>query len=209
MLQNDSPSDINRRTDAARHSGDAGTGRLKQPWRNRLKRIFIFALIITAVAVIAPQLNSFAQQKKRPVRRATPTPTPALDMRQDAAKVAEQIKNVSNFIYVYGKIVNTLEVADDQAKNKQSSPEIQAKNQKSKDQLVATISGLRAGLENVAKGFQANPRMQVQSLKISNATEAATNAERLAAAGRYDDAGKMLVAVIDRLTDTLISMRLQ
>jgi hypothetical protein len=50
--------------------------------------------------------------------------------------------------------------------------------------------------------------LQVQSLKISNATEAAANAQRLAAAGRYDEAGKMLVTVVDRLTDTLISMRL-
>jgi prephenate dehydratase len=130
------------------------------------------------------------------------------DMRPDALKVADQIKNVSSFIYVYGKIVNTLEVADEQAKKNQTSAEIQAKNQKSKDQLVATIRGVRAGLENLAKGFQANPRMQVQFLKITNATEAAANAERLAAAGRYDDAGKALVTVVDRLTETLISMRL-
>ena len=28
-----------------------------------------------------------------------------------------QIKNVSNFIYIYGKVVNGLEVADEQAKS--------------------------------------------------------------------------------------------
>src|SRR5262245_49577053 len=109
-----------------------------------------------------PATGSLAQQKKKPVTRAKPAPTPAADMRAEAMKVAEQIKNVSNFIYIYGKIVNTLEVADDQAKNKQTSPEIQSRNQKSKDQLIGTINGLRAGLENVAKGFQANPRLQVQ-----------------------------------------------
>lgn len=173
-----------------------------------MKRISIFALAVILAVIFAPQMSSLAQQKKKPAPRAKAAPTPVPDMRPEALKVAEQIRNVSNFIYVYGKIVNTLEVADEQAKKNQTSPDIQAKNQKSKDQLVATINGLRAGLETVARGFQANPRMQVQFLKISNATEAAANAERLAAAGRYDEAGKTLVTVVDRLTDTLISMRL-
>src|SRR5262245_56699059 len=130
-------------------------------------------------------------------------------MRPEASQVATQIKNVSNFLYVYGKIVNSLEVADEQAKNKQSSPEIQEKNQKSKDALVVNINKLRAGMESLSKSFQANPRLQVQYLKLSNATDAVLNAERLAAAGRYEEAGKTLIRAIERLTDTVISMRLQ
>src|SRR5262245_3154602 len=129
-------------------------------------------------------------------------------MRAEAAQIATQIKNVSNFLYVYGKIVNSLEVADEQVKNKQTSPEIQAKNQKSKDALILRIRDLRAGLENLAKSFQANQRLQVQYLKLNFATDAVTNAERLATAGSYEEAGKALVLVIERLTDTLISMRL-
>ena len=130
------------------------------------------------------------------------------DMRPEALQVAAQIKNVSNFIYVFGKIVNGLEVAEDQAKRNEASPAVQAKTKQSKDALVASINGLRAGLENLARSFQANSRLQVQYLKLSYATEAAANAERLAAAGRYDEAGKSLVTVIERLTDTMISMRL-
>ncbi len=129
-------------------------------------------------------------------------------MRPEALQVAAQIKNVSNFIYVFGKIVNGLEIAEEQVKRNESSPAIQAKTKQSKDALVARISDLRAGLENLARSFQANPRLQVQYLKISSATEAAANAERLAAAGRYDEAGKTLVIVIERLTDTMVSMRL-
>jgi len=129
-------------------------------------------------------------------------------MRAEASQVATQIKNVSNFIYVYGKIVNSLEVADEQVKNKQTSPEIQAKNQKSKDALILRMSDLRAGLENVAKSFQANPRMQVQYLKLTYATDAVLNAQRLAVAGKYDEAGKLLITSVERLTDTMVSMRL-
>lgn len=172
-----------------------------------MKRIPIFVVAVLAALICAPQTDSLAQ-KKKPARRATPAPTPVPDMRSDALKVAEQIKHVSNFIYVFGKIVNGLEVAEDQAKRNQTSPAIQAKNKQSKDALVASINSLRAGLENLARGFQANPRLQIQYLKLTNATAVAANAERLAAVGQYDEAGKTLVTVVERLTETIISMRL-
>jgi hypothetical protein len=67
---------------------------------------------------------------------------------------------------------------------------------------------LRGGLENLSNNFKANPRLQVQYLKLNFAADAVLNAERLAAAGQYEAAGKMLVTAIERLTDTIISMRL-
>jgi hypothetical protein len=180
-----------------------------------LKRVSIFTVIVLIALGAASQARSAAQQKqqpkqqqKRPTRGARPTPTPPPDMRAEASAVAAQIKNVSNFIYIYGKVVNGLEVADEQAKSDQASPDIQAKIKESKDKLIAKIKDVRIGLEDLANNFQANPRLQVQYLKLSYATEAVLNAERLAAAGRYNDAGKFLVTVVERLTDTIISMRL-
>jgi hypothetical protein len=180
-----------------------------------LKRVSIFTVIVLIALGAASQARSAAQQKqqpkqqqKRPTRGARPTPTPPPDMRAEASEVAAQIKNVSNFIYIYGKVVNGLEVADEQAKSNQASPDIQAKIKESKDKLIAKIKDVRIGLEDLANNFQANPRLQVQYLKLSYATEAVLNAERLAAAGRYNDAGKFLVTVVERLTDTIISMRL-
>ena len=111
-----------------------------------MKRISIIVLTALIAIVFAQQESSIAQ-KRRPTRPVKPTPTPVPDMRPEASQVATQIKNVSNFLYVYGKIVNSLEVADEQVKNKQTSPEIQEKNQKSKDALVVNINKLRAGLE--------------------------------------------------------------
>jgi len=180
-----------------------------------LKRVSIFTVIVLIALGAASQARSIAQQKqqpkqqqKRPTRGVKPTPTPTPDMRAEASEVAAQIKNVSNFIYIYGKVVNGLEVADDQAKSNQASPETQAKIKESKATLIAKIKDVRIGLEDLANNFQANPRLQVQYLKLAYATEAALNAERLAATGRYNDAGKYLVTVVERLTDTIISMRL-
>lgn len=181
-----------------------------------MKRVSIFTIVVLIALGAVSQAHSLAQQQqqqqkqrqKRPKRGAKATPTPTPDMRAEASQVAAQIKNVSNFIYIYGKVINTLQVAEEQAKSSQTTPEIQAKYKKSKDTLITSINGLRVGLENLANNFQSNPRMQVQYLKLAYATEAALNAERLAAAGRYDDAGKSLISVVERLTDAIISMRL-
>ena len=179
-----------------------------------MKRVSIFiTIVLIALGAVSPAL-SLAQQKKKPARGAKATkatkatPTPTLDMRAEAAQVAAQIKNVSNFIYIYGKVVNGLEVADEQTKHNLTSPETQTEIKKSKDKLIAKMRDLRAGLEALANGVEANPRLQVQYLKLTYATEASLDAERLAVAGQYDDAGKSLVTVIERLTDTIISMRL-
>jgi len=179
-----------------------------------LKRVTIFTAIVLIALGALSQAHSFAQQqqqKQRPRKpagaKAKPTPTP--DMRAEAAQVAEKIKKVSNFIYVYGKVVNGLQFADEQAKNEnQTSAKIQALNKENKDKLVASVRGVRAEIEGLAKSFEGNPRLQVQYLKLNYAAGAALDAERLAAAGQYDDAGKSLVAVVERLLDTILSMRL-
>jgi hypothetical protein len=174
-----------------------------------LKRISIFTAIILITLGGASQAPSFAQkqkQKKSGAAKSKPAPTP--DMRVEAAKVAEQIKYISNFIYVYGKVVNSLQIADEQMKSNQASPEAKATNQENKDKLIISMNRLRSGLENLASGFEGSQRMQVQYLKLAYATEASFEAERLAVAGQYEEAGKSLVAVVERLTDAIISMKL-
>src|SRR5262245_58985690 len=123
--------------------GTRGEHWLKTPWRNLLKSISISIVVILIALCIVSQAPSLAQQRKKPVARgAKPTPTPTPDMRPEAAQVATQIKNISNYIYSYGKIVNTIQVADDQAKSDQTSPKAQALNKESKDAVVVNIRKL-------------------------------------------------------------------
>lgn len=178
------------------------------PWRYCLKRCSTVTLLILFAVLCTFPLVSIAQKKSSAKRRtpaAKPTPTP--DFRAEAQQVAEQIKNFSKFIYIYGKVVNGLEIADDQARRGQMSPTAAEKNRQSKDALVANIRGLKIGADNLAKSFQSNPKLQVQYLKLTFAVDAAAEAEQLAGAGRYDEAGKSLVTVIERLTDAVIALR--
>lgn len=162
-------------------------------------------MLLLAIACAFP-LASVAQRKTRkPVAAPKPTPTP--DLKVEAGQIAEQIKNFSKFIYIYGKVVNGFELADEQARTGKMTPAATAKNRESKEALITNIRNLKIGVENLTQSFRGNPRLQVQALKLSFAIDAARDAEQLATAGRYDEAGKSLVTVIERLADTVLAMR--
>jgi hypothetical protein len=174
-----------------------------------LKRYATLLVILLFALVFAFTAPSNAQ-KRRPRRPAkpTPTPTPVVDMRAEATQVATQITNVTRFIYIYGKVQNSLEIADEQAKRGQVDPKIAAENKKSKDALVVNINGLRMAINNVLKEWEGNSKLQVQSLRLIKAADAIAAAEQLAAAGRYKEAADALVIAVDRMTETMISMKL-
>lgn len=166
-----------------------------------------FTVVILLLALAVPSI-AIAQKRRPKTRTTAPAPAPVADMRAEAAMVAEQIKSISKFLFIYGKIVNGLEIADDQAKRGQSSPAVQAKNKETRNAVTASIAGLKTGVDGVVRNFQANPKMQVQYLKVSYAAESVATAEQQAAAGQYDEAGKSLTSAIEKLTDALLSMRL-
>lgn len=175
--------------------------------RNRLKRYSITLLLLLLALTSAFPLVSLAQRKTRKPAVTKPTPTPTPDLRVEAGQVAEQIKNFSKFIYIYGKVVNGFELADEQARTGKMTPAAAEKNRESKEALLTNIRNLRGGVEGLAQSFRNNPRLQVQALKLSFAIDAARDAEKLATAGRYDEAGKSFVTVIERLTDMVLAMR--
>ncbi len=163
--------------------------------------------VVSASNAVVAQKKSTRTQRK-PGAKPTPTPSPTPNnLSAEAAQVAEQIRLVTRFIYIYGKVANGLELAEEQAKQGEISPAAAAKNQQSKDAVVNNIRGLRTGLGNVVARLQANSQLQVQYLKASYAAEAVTNAERLAASSKFDEAGKSLVAAVERLTEVLQALR--
>jgi len=148
------------------------------------------------------------QKKKAPARRpAAPAKPPAPDLSAVAAQAAEQLKVLTQFIYLYGKVSNGLELEADQAKQGASSAALQEKSKKMRESLVASVSGLRMGVENLAQSFHDNPRLQTQYLKVLNASEAIASAERSVSDGRFDEAGKALVAAAWRLADAVAAVR--
>jgi hypothetical protein len=172
---------------------------------------FLLIILIALIGFESPGASQTKRRQRPKAKTPTPTPTP-VDMRPEANQVADLIKNTSRFLYIYGKIANGLEIAETDMKNPQNPASVKAKivakNNEIKDALIVNINNLKIGVDALARKFQTNPKMTVQYLKISIAVEAVTSAHQLATAGKYEEAGKALVAVVDRLTDTVISMRL-
>jgi hypothetical protein len=165
-------------------------------------------MLFALVFAFSTSSNAQKKQQRRRPAKPTPTPTPVVDMRPEATQVATQITNVTRFIYIYGKVQNSLEIADEQAKRGQTDPKIAAENKKSKDALVININGLRMGINSLLKSWEGNPKLQVQSLRLVKASDAIAVAEQNAAAGRYREAADALVIAVERMTETIISMKL-
>jgi hypothetical protein len=160
--------------------------------------------------------DGYAQKRKTAPKTAKPKPKPAVveepapppvNLAAEAALVAEQIKLVTRFTFVYGKVANSLEVAADEEKKGQASPAVIEQTRKGREAINANFANLAAGLDKVVARFQSNPRLQVQYLKLSYAAEALGNARNLAATGQLNEAGKALVLTVERLTDVMLALR--
>ena len=155
-------------------------------------------------AVVFAQTKSKSKTTKKPPPAAKPAPA---DFSAERAKVGVQIGNVTQFIYVYGKIVNGLELAAQQAKATTVSDGVAAKNQQAKDGVVANIGNLKTGIDNLAGSFRSDTRLQVQYLKLTGASDAIGSAQQAASGARYDEAGKLLVTAVEKLTEALLSVK--
>ena len=169
------------------------------------KTLAVLLLIMCTMPVVLVAQKKPAPQPRRRTTAPTPTPTPIL--RAAATKVADQLKIVTRFVYLYGKITNGLEFADEKTKAGEAKPDVTAKIQQGAKAVVASIAGLKEGINKVAMELKTDDRLQVHYLKLTSATDAISNAEQLAAAGRFDEAGKALVLAVEKLADWLNEAR--
>lgn len=170
------------------------------------RTILLFLLLCAALtpAISQERSTQAAPQKKRPTASAR---RPAADFRAEAALVAEQLKLLTRFLYLYGRISTGLEAADEQAKKGDLPEALLAKTRENKASVTENIRGIRAGLEKLERSFHSDPRLHRSYLKLLGASEAAARAEQLATANRFDEAGRLLVGVAERLADLTIEVR--
>lgn len=171
-------------------------------------------LIISLVLLLLVSVPSLAQKRprrttttKQPSRPATVTKTPVSDLRAEAEAVAEQLKLLSRFIYLYGRISNGLETAEAQDRRRELSRAQIEQMKKNKEALVGNITSYRAGLDQLSQKIQANPKLQFQHLKLLAASEAAIEAEQFASSGKYDEAGRSLIRIAEKLAEVLAELR--
>jgi hypothetical protein len=173
--------------------------------KHTLKRITITLL---TVVILTPS-TAFSQTRNRSNKpkttpAATATQRVAQVRTQGATRVADQIKNLTKFMYILGGVTSSIAAVEDAARRSGASTDA---TQQSKAQVRATIQNIREGLDKLEIDFRATPELQPYYIKLAGVASGAATAEQQAAANQFDGAGRQLLTVVNRLTDVLLLMR--
>ena len=124
-----------------------------------------------------------------------------------ATKVADQIKNLTRFVYLLGGVAKGIEQVDEAARKNEASPTALQQNAQNKATVKTSLENVREGLDQLEIYFRGTPELQGYYLKLAGSASGAATAEDQAAAGHFDQAGRTLLGVVNRLTDVLLVMR--
>jgi hypothetical protein len=170
--------------------------------------ILAFAFLLTL------PLTALAQTRSRTTsKRGTQTPKTSAQQASaeaktaGATKVADQIKNLTRFVYLLGGVAKGIEQVDEAARKNEASPTALQQNAQNKATVKTSLQNVREGLDQLEIYFRGTPELQGYYLKLAGSAAGAATAEEQAAAGHFDQAGRSLLGVVNRLTDVLLVMR--
>jgi type II secretory pathway pseudopilin PulG len=174
-----------------------------------MNRIVIMAF---ACLLILP-VTTLAQTRSRTTRRRTQSAKPSAQQASaeakttGATKVADQIKNLTRFVYLLGGVAKGIEQVDEAARKNEASPTALQQNEQNKATVKTSLRNVREGLDQLEIDFRGTPGLLDYYLKLAGSASGAATAEDQAAAGHFDQAGRTLLGVVNRLTDVLLEMR--
>ncbi|MEN3333129.1 MAG: hypothetical protein V7641_2494 [Blastocatellia bacterium] len=173
-----------------------------------MRKAFIF-MLICMLTVLSTNVTSQTRRRSTPTRRANATKAAteksAAEIKAGAAQVAAQIKTLTHFVYLFGGIARGIESVDQAAK--EASATVIAQNERNKTKVRESIRSVREGLDKLESDFRFNPTLQRYYTYLAGAARTGEAAENQAAAGRFDEAGRSLLKIIDQLADALAAMR--
>lgn len=164
--------------------------------------------IAAACALLLTTTDGFAQsrtrrtttQKRRAPAAASGSRLNATEVNGARLRVAEQIKNMNRFLYVYGRASKDIEATGAQAE----SAEVTTRSRAS---LVASVRNVREGLDQLEAQFRLSPALASYYPSLQGIAARAADAENKASANQLDQAGRALIEAVNQLTDVLLEMQ--
>ena len=173
-----------------------------------MKRIIVFAIawIVFSPGIALSQTRARTTTKRRP--RPVTTSRSAVQARTEGAtKVAEQIKILTRFIYLFRGVTKEIEATDAAARRNESSRDMIALSERSKASVTNSLQNVRDGLDKLELDFRTTPGLERYYPDLVGVAAAAATAEEQAARNEFDQAGRTLLGVVNHLTDVLLFMR--
>ncbi|HYE14309.1 MAG TPA: hypothetical protein VD968_07715 [Pyrinomonadaceae bacterium] len=169
-------------------------------------RDFIAAVAVCALlSTPAAAAQTRSRRTTTTQRRGTPSRT-ATQSRLDQTKVnavrlqlSELNKDLTRFLYLYGRISKDLELTSAQAESAEVAGRTRAG-------LLENVRAMRDRLDQLEGQFRFTPGLERQYRSLQGVSRRADEAAQLVAGGRFDQAGKVLVEVAAQLTDVLVEM---
>jgi len=172
--------------------------------------------ILVLVCLLLVSTTALSQTRSRRTRRTAPAANTAKTTTDQAlaearttgaTKVADQIKNLTRFLYLLGGVAKGIEQVDQAASKNEASPAALEQNNRNKATVKNSLENVRVGLDQLEIYFRSTPELQNYYVKLVGSASGAADAEAQAAAGHFDQAGRTMLGVVNRLTDVLLVMR--
>jgi len=175
-----------------------------------VQRITALFIATSLATIIVFPVTSFSQTRKRTTTkssRSSAKPKASDVQREGAARVADQIKNLTRFIYVLGGVAKGLEGVDDAARRNEAPAAVLDQAKRNKETVRTSIQTVREGLDKLELDFRTTPELERYYIKLAGVAAGAADAEDQAASNQFDKAGRRLLDVVNQLTDALLEMR--
>ncbi len=171
-----------------------------------LALVFLCLLTLTMTANAQKRRSGSRKAAGSSVTTATTAISSNSEIKTGAEKVSTQIKNLSKFIYVLGGVARGIEDIDKDAKGGKVSRSVADQNAQFKQSVNQSIRNLRAGLVALEIEFRTKPALKNYLFQIQGISDTSGIAEDQAAGGQFTQAGKTLLLVVEKLSDTLVAM---
>jgi hypothetical protein len=142
-------------------------------------------------------------QKRRRSTQSSYAAKTAAEVKAGRDRVASQIKILTQFLYVFGGVTKDVQAA---AATSDAAPGASQQNQRSKARIIQSISDVHHGLQQLESYFGSSPILKKYYNSLQGIGAIGDTAQRAAAAGKFDDAGKSLLKAVDQMTDALAAM---
>ncbi len=179
-----------------------------------LKRTHILMVGLLSLSLLPPAIAWSQTRRRSTVQRrgassnARQPHNASGDARAEgASRVAGQIKLLSRFLYLYGRITNGFDVAAEASNRGETNAAATEQTEQSKAAVRQNLRNVREGLDDLEIRFRTTPELQRYYTSLAGVATSAVEAEEKAAANQFDQAGRALIEVINRLTNVLLEMR--
>ena len=166
------------------------------------------ACLLLLLPTAAAPASAAAQTR---TRRSTPqrrrTPATAASSRLDQTRFNAQrlelaglSKDLTRFLYVYGRLSKDLELTGAQTESADATRQAKAG-------VIRNIGVMRDRLDQLEGRFRFEQGLATQYQTLRGVSASADQAAQQAAANRFDQAGRTLLAIAEKLTDVLLEMQ--